>query len=324
MRSDQLRLGILTCALLAPSCASPGDTAAVVPSGPYVLVLGTAQDGGYPQIACQEELCRAARADPGRRRMVASVLLVDPQAGRRWLFDATPDLPEQLELARGHAGPAAGTPGRPPLFDGIFLTHGHMGHYTGLMHLGREAYGSAATPVFTTAEMGRYLTGNGPWNLLFEAGHLTHVELEPERPVDLGGGLRVTAILVPHRPEFSDTVAFLIEGPRRSVLFLPDIDKWELWERSVEELLEQVDVALLDATFFDGEELPGRDISEIPHPFVIESLERFGPLAAEVRARIHFLHLNHSNPLVDPRSAASARVRAAGMAVAREGEMFEL
>lgn len=324
MKRKQLRLGLLTCSFLAPACAGTGVTPAVVPQGPYVLVLGTAQDGGYPQIACQKELCRAARADPGLRRMVASVLLVDPASGRRWLFDATPDLPQQVELARGHGGPGMDEAGRPALFDGIFLTHGHMGHYTGLMHLGREAYGTAETPVFATEKMGRYLQENGPWSLLFEAGHLTYVRLEPDQVVDLGGGLRVTAISVPHRPEFSDTVAFLIEGPRRSVLFLPDIDKWEVWDRSIEELLEQVDVALLDATFFDGDELPGRDMAEIPHPFVVESLERFSPLPAEVRGRVRFIHLNHSNPLVDEGSEATARVLAAGMAVAREGEMFGL
>jgi len=296
----------------------------VAPDGPYVLVLGTAQDGGYPQIACQKEPCSAARANPALRRMVASVLLVDPESGRRWLFDATPDLPEQVELARGHGGPAADEPGRPALFDGVFLTHGHMGHYTGLMHLGREAYGTAETPVYATEEMGRYLTQNGPWSLLFEAGHLTHVRLVPDQVVDLGGGLRVTAIPVPHRPEFSDTVAFLIEGPRRSLLFLPDIDKWELWDRPIQELLEQVDVALLDATFFDGDELPGRDMADIPHPFVVESLERFGHLPAEVRAKVWFTHLNHANPLVDSGSEATVRVRAAGMAVAREGAVFGL
>jgi pyrroloquinoline quinone biosynthesis protein B len=296
----------------------------VVREGPYVLVLGTAQDGGYPQIACREELCLAARADPGRRRLVASVLLVDPASGRRWLFDATPDLPEQVELARGHGGPAENEAGRPALFDGVFLTHGHMGHYTGLMHLGREAYGTAQTQVFATESMGRYLKGNGPWSLLFEDGHLNHVELEYDRVLDLGGGLSVTAIPVPHRPEFSDTVAFLIEGPNKSLLFLPDIDKWERWDRKIEDLVREVDVALLDATFFDGDELPGRDMAEIPHPFVVESLERFGGMSAEVRARVRFIHLNHSNPLVDPGSEATARVLAAGMAVAREGEMFGL
>lgn len=324
MRSQPFRLGLLTCALLAPACAAPRGTARVAPAGPYVLVLGTAQDGGYPQIACREELCRAARADPARRRLVASVLLVDPLSGRRWLFDATPDLPEQIELAGGHAGPAPDAPGRPPLFDGIFLTHAHMGHYTGLMHLGREAYGTAATPVFATAQMGRFLAQNGPWSLLFDEGRLTHVELKPEQVVNLGGGLRVTALAVPHRQEFSDTVAFLIEGPERSLLYLPDIDKWELWDRPIEELLGQVDVALLDATFFDGNELPGRDMQAIPHPFVVDSLERFGPLPASLRAKVHFVHLNHSNPLLDASSPASARVQAAGMAVAREGQLFEL
>ena len=82
-----------------------------------MLVLGTAQDGGLPQVACDAPCCRAARADPTRRRLVTSLLLVDPRSGKRWLFDATPDLAEQVERARPHSHPTAA--GRPALFDGI-------------------------------------------------------------------------------------------------------------------------------------------------------------------------------------------------------------
>ncbi len=299
--------------------------AATPKDAPYVVVLGVAQDGGYPQIACTEPLCAAARRDPTRARYVASLLLVDPRDGRRWLFDATPDLARQVELAAPHGGRArASERARPPLFDGVFLTHAHAGHYLGLWQLGREAYGSAPTAVHATPRTCRFLRENGPWSLLVDAGHITPEELAPGARLQLAPDLAVTAIEVPHRAEFTDTVAFLIEGPERTALFLPDIDKWERWERPIEGVLTAVDLAYLDGTFFDGDELPGRDMAEIPHPFVVESLARLSSLAPEERAKVRFLHLNHSNPLLDPASAASARVRAAGLTVAAQGEVQRL
>lgn len=292
------------------------------PATPYVLVLGTAQDGGLPQIACTCANCRAARADPARRRLVTSLLLVDPRSGKRWLFDATPDLPQQVERARSCFHPQGGR--RPALFDGIFLTHAHLGHIAGLLELGREAYASAATTTYASAALSAFLRANGPWSQLLDEHHLELRELVPGEPVALAADLRVTPLLVPHRHEFSDTLAFLIQGPRRALLYLPDIDKWERWETPIESVLARVDVALLDGTFFDADALPGRDLAEIPHPFVIESLARFAPLDALARAKIRFTHLNHSNPLANPASAPAARVRAAGMAIASEGELHAL
>ena len=192
------------------------------------------------------------------------------------------------------------------------------------MHLGREAYATAATPVFATARMGEFLTTNGPWSLLFEAGHLEHVELIPGERYPLNERLSIVPVEVPHRGEFSDTVGFVVEGPNASALFLPDIDKWERWEVEVEDVLERVDVALLDGTFFDGDELPGRDMSEIPHPFIVESLARFGPLPRQERDKIRFFHLNHSNPAIDARSPARRTIVRAGMHVARDGETHGL
>lgn len=295
---------------------APGDT-------PYLVVLGTAQDGGYPQLGCKQPHCQVALEDPSLRRLVASALVVDPATGERWLLDATPDLPEQLELASPHAAPE-GARGRPPLFTGIFLTHGHMGHYTGLMHLGREAYASESTPVYATARMGAFLSENGPWSLLFKAGHLEHVELVPGERCTLNERLTIVPFEVPHRGEFSDTVGFLVEGPSASALFLPDIDKWERWSVEIEDVLARADVALLDGTFFDGDELPGRDMSEIPHPFIVESLARFEGLPAAERDKIRFFHLNHSNPAIDAGSAARARIQQAGMHVAGDGEVHGL
>ncbi len=294
---------------------------------PYVMVLGTAQDAGLPQIACRDECCERARRDPAQRRLAASLLLVDPRDGRRWLFDATPDLREQVERARGHGRAGdfdADTPGRPALFDGIFLTHAHMGHCAGLLHLGREAYGSAATPVIATPRMCEFLDGPGLFGLLIGGGHIAPKPLAPGETVELAPDLRVTALQVPHRDECSDTVAFRIEGPSGAALYLPDIDKWERWDRSLVEVLATVDVAYLDGTFYGPGEIPGRDMAQVPHPFVVETMDLLAAEPAETRAKVRFLHLNHSNPAARQDSASAGEVAARGYRLAEPAELVGL
>ncbi len=310
-------------------CAAHGDLGElgpglVDPDRPFVVALGTAQDGGLPQIGCARECCTAAREDPSRARLVTSLLLVDPRDGRRWLFDATPDIARQVERARGLGGPPEDAPGRPALFDGIFITHAHLGHVVGLLQLGREAYGSAPVPLIGTERMAGFLGSNGPWSLLFDGGYARPQVLNPGQTLDLAQDLSVTAIQVPHRDEFTDTVAFLIRGPERSVLYLPDIDKWEKWDRQLEDVIASVDVALVDGTFFGPAELPGRDMSQVPHPFIVETLERIAPLPEAERGKVVFTHLNHSNPATDPTSDAAAAVRAAGSSILDDGDRIGL
>jgi len=301
--------------LLGAACADQSPP----PSAPFIIVLGIAQDAGYPQAGCRRACCRAAWDDPARRRHVVSLAVVNPQTSQRWLLDASPDLPQQLhELDR--VTPVSDGPG----IDGIFLTHGHVGHYTGLMHLGREVMGTRGVPVHVMPRMRMFLTGSGPWSQLVALGNIDLTTMEEGRAVALGPGLRITPFLVPHRDEYTETVGFRIDGPSRSVLYLPDIDKWERWDVAIEELLEEVDVAYLDGSFFDGEELPGRDMSQIPHPFVVDSMRRWAELPEATRARVRFLHMNHTNPLLDPDSDASRAVREAGFRVARQGERVDL
>ncbi len=309
-------------ALLAAVSACATTPPSAPTERPYALILGTAQDAGLPQIACRSLCCEGARADASLRRLASSVLIVDPRTNQRWLLDASPDIAEQVELARAHAAPAG--PGRPALFTGIFLTHAHLGHYAGLAQLGREAYGSASTPVWGSEPMVRFLEGNGPWNLLVSAGHIeTHI-LPPGNTLELAPGLTISALNVPHRDEFSDTVAFEVRGPSGSLLYLPDIDKWERWSLPVESLLHTVDHALLDGTFYSGDELPGRSIGDIPHPLISESITRFSRLPRAERQKIHFIHLNHSNPAASPHSAARRAILRAGLSVAERGTLLPL
>lgn len=342
-RGRQLALLFAAASLVAcledPSSPSAsGESEQIAPTDvPYVLVLGTAQDGGLPQLGCQLECCRAARSDPSRARRVTSLLLVDPRSGSRWLFDASPDLAQQVESAANHPAsfaPPSVTGGRGPLFDGIFPTHAHIGHYLGLAWLGREAYGVRGQVVYASERFEAFVSGNGPWSLSAETGAFEFRRIAPGAPVQLADDLAVEALRVPHRDEFSDTYAFIVRGPERDLLYLPDIDKWEAWDawserdgadaRRIEEVLADVDVALVDGTFFGPDEIPGRAMSQIPHPFVVESLARFAVLPEPERAKIRFTHLNHTNPAADPASPEAQRVVRAGFRVAADGEILRL
>jgi pyrroloquinoline quinone biosynthesis protein B len=286
---------------------------------PFTIVLGTAQDGGLPQIGGTAPEDQAARRDPARRRHVASLLIVDPGTNERFLIDATPDLPAQTEIA-DRIAPRPKTSARPPLFDAIALTHAHVGHYAGLLHLGREIYGAAGQRVLASDRMAAFLEKNGPWDLLVRLNNIRLERIKPGSATPLSSRVSITAIHVPHRDEYSDTFGFIVRGPSRSVLWLPDIDKWEKWDRRIEEVIAAVDVAYVDGTFFDGDELPGRVMSEVPHPFISESLARFASLPAAQRAKVVFMHLNHTNPATTPGSTAQRAIEKAGLRVAREGE----
>jgi pyrroloquinoline quinone biosynthesis protein B len=246
---------------------------------------------------------------------VASLGLVDDASGARFLIDATPDLPAQIE-----ALPGSPRDRRRPV-DGILLTHAHVGHYTGLMYLGREALGAAAVPVYATPRMAAFLRGNGPWSLLVTQGHIDLREIAPGQTLALTPLVKVTALAVPHRDELSDTVAFRVQGPSRTLLYVPDIDKWERWDRRLEDEVAGADLALLDATFHDAAEIPGRSIADIPHPLVPETMDRLA--APALARRVLFIHLNHTNRLLWDAAARRALERR-GFRVAREGQVEPL
>ena len=287
---------------------------------PYALVLGIAQDAGMPQVGCYAERCDRARARE-QPRYAASLALIDADADRYYLVDATPDITRQLDLIdepgfRRRAGER-----RP--FDGIFLTHAHIGHYAGLAVLGREGLGIAPTPTYCTARMAEYLRSNGPWELMVREGRLDLREVPPDQWLRIDDSLEARALLVPHRPEYADTVGWIFRGPTRSILYLPDIDSWERWELNIEDVVASVDVALLDATFYSGDEVPGRRIEDIPHPLVPHSMDRLQS-RVDAGSRVIFTHVNNTNPAIFEDSAEAGEVRRRGFEVATEGQRITL
>jgi pyrroloquinoline quinone biosynthesis protein B len=286
---------------------------------PYLIILGTVQDGGAPHIGCQKSCCADLWDKPDQDKKVVSIGLVDPISQNRYLFDATPEMPKQINLLmRSGDFEATGVP------DGIFLTHAHVGHYAGLMYLGKEALAAHQVPVFAMPRMCTFLTENGPWSQLVSQQNISLRPIADQGMLQLTGEVRVTPFTVPHRDEFSETVGFLIEGPEKRALFIPDIDKWEKWETSVIDLISSVDHAFIDGTFYDSAEINHRDISEIPHPFIIESMTLFDKLPADERQKIYFIHLNHTNRGLDPGSDETQEILRRGYHVARMGEIIGL
>ena len=310
------KLALLLTALL---CTTQSWAESAQPAGPYLVVLGIAQDGGVPQLGSEDH---PAWNDPSLRRLPACLALVSPASNKRWLFEATPAIKQQLHRLHELA-PRKDRPG----LDGIFLTHAHVGHYAGLLLLGHVSLGANEVPVFAMPRMSQFLSTQGPWDQLLRYNNISLRELQQQQAVELEPSISVTPFLVPHRPEYSEVVGFRIQGPDRAALFLPDIDSWAQWDEQgtrLEQVLEQVDVAYLDGTFYADGEIPGRDMSGFPHPRIAKTMQRLANLSAATRDKVRFIHLNHSNPALNTKSPEARAVRAAGFRLAEEGELVEL
>jgi len=284
-----------------------------IAQNPYIQVLGVAQDGGFPQANCQKECCKAVFEGKTARQFVSCIAVVDPISKQQWLFDATPDFTQQLHLLNNPA----------PKNLGVFLTHAHIGHYTGIMYLGREAMGANQVKVYTMPKMKNFIEQNGPWSQLVTLRNIDLQPIKEDSVIVLNERISVQAFKVPHRDEFSETVGYKIITANKSTVFIPDIDKWQKWNRSLEELVKSVDYAFLDGTFYKDGEI-NRPMSEVPHPFVTETMDLLKNLPAAQKAKVHFIHFNHTNPVMNAQSLENKEVKQKGFKVAFQGQKVEL
>ncbi|GAB5464737.1 MAG: hypothetical protein Kapaf2KO_01730 [Candidatus Kapaibacteriales bacterium] len=288
-------------------------------SSTSIIVVGTAQDAGSPQIGCKKDCCKDLFVTPNDTRLVTSLGLIDASNNKTYLFDASPDIARQMKSLTSYEANSSNE-----YVDGIFLTHAHIGHYAGLMYLGKESADTDSIPLFVMPRMKSFLTENGPWSQLVERGNVILNELQNEQPISLSDSIEITPFLVPHRDEYSETVGYRIKGPNKTALFIPDIDKWNRWESDIAREIKKVDYAFLDATFYSGKELNNRDISEIPHPFVVESIQKFESLEDSDREKIIFMHFNHTNPLLDKNSQEYKLTIENGYKIATLHDIYEL
>ena len=272
-------------------------------------VLGTIQDGGIPHMGCNKQCCKNYFLDQTKRVGVSSIGITNLKYDTNYLIDATPDVNFQLQSLIGSSNPSE-------KLNGIFLTHAHMGHYAGLLNFGRESLNSVNIPLYVMPKFHDFILNNGPWDQLVNLKNVNLFKIKANKELILNDNLSITPIQVPHRDEYSETVGFIIRGKSKKALYVPDIDKWNKWSISIVEMIEKVDYAFLDGTFYDSNEINNRDISEIPHPFIIESLNLFGKLSKTEKEKIYFIHLNHTNPVLNKESKEYENVVSKGFNIA--------
>ncbi len=282
----------------------------------YITILGVAQDGGFPHINNTKEF-RAVKNGEAKKELVTSLGLVDFEESKKFLFEATPDMPEQLAiLDNEHLHSKT-------IIDGVFLTHAHIGHYTGLMHFGREAMGARNVLVYAMPKMKTFLENNGPWSQLVSLENIQINPIYADSIVEITSNVKIMPFLVPHRDEYSETVGYKIIGKNKSALFIPDINKWSLWQKDIIEEVKQVDYALIDATFFKNGEIP-RPMAEVPHPFIEETIDLFKKEPKEIKSKIIFIHFNHSNPALEKNNSERLSLEKQGYRFAKSGEVLPL
>ena len=282
---------------------------------PYIIVLGTIQDGGFTSPKSQKKYCKDSFEILKNAKKVSSIAIIDPTNKQQWIVDASPDFKEQLYDLQEQTS----------LYDldGILLTHAHIGHYLGLAYLGKEALNTEKVKVFCMKRMINFLNNNGPWDQLIKNDNIYLSKIKKDKEFELNKNIKVIPFTVPHRDEYSETVCFLIISKQKKLIYIPDIDKWNLWDKNILEIIKSVDYALIDGTFYDEHELE-RDMSKIPHPFVCESMELFKNLSNKEKNKIFFTHLNHTNPLLIKNSIQQKEVIDKGFNIAQEKMILKL
>lgn len=279
-----------------------------------VKVLGSAQDAGFPHINCDCANCHLARQQPKIKRNASSLAIVLPGKQRWHLIDATPNIPEQIEALKG-SFPGLG------LMRSVLLSHAHMGHYTGLMFLGREGMATKEMPVFAGTGMATVLAQHVPWKQLVNLRNIQVSPMMSNVNFELDEGVKVLPISVPHRNEYSETFGFIINGPNKRLLYIPDIDRWGGWDQNLMDMVSTVDYCLLDGTFYSTDELTatGRNYGEIPHPLITNTMNLLGEVVRHADIKVYFTHFNHSNPVVNPTRSERYLVEERGFYVVDDG-----
>ena len=282
----------------------------------YIYILGNTQDAGLPHIGCQHKFCQD-NFDIHEEYFVTSIAVVNSDLRKYILFEATPDITYQLNYLKNNNFQEFLLP------ESLYITHAHIGHYTGLIYFGREALGSKNLLVKVLPKMSKFLQTNGPWSQLVAINNIQIQDTSFGISNKELTNISVTPIQVPHRDEYSETAGYIIQGKNKKALFIPDIDKWEKWDKDLTQLVEEFDYLLLDATFYDSKEI-NRDLSEIPHPLVTETIDLLSGLNIKDRNKVYFIHMNHTNMMLDPDSELSKLVTSKGFNIARLGQKLYL
>ena len=287
-------------------------------SNNFVLILGTAQDGGYPHIGCYKQCCMEAKENPILRRMVASIAIIDRAKSKVWLIDVSPDINNQLDIVNANVSHFSF-----PYLSGIFLTHAHTGHYSGLLHLGLEGLNIKNVPIYVMPKMKDFLIKNSMFSQLVDNSIILK-EIKNNLTINLNDEISIIAFNVPHRNELSETVGYKIKSCEKSIVYIPDIDYWDKGGVDLSQLVKQNDILLLDGTFYSKDEITHRNINKIPHPSILDTISLTKALSRQEKKKIFFTHLNHTNKAINDKTEKWKSVVSSGYNILNDKQIFNL
>jgi len=282
-----------------------------------VIVLGTAQDGGYPHTGCNKKCCADAWSDQTKIRLISSIAIIQESTNKCWLIDITPDFKNQIRNLYKYLSYS-------PDICGIFITHAHKGHYTGLLELGLEAMDTQMIPIYAMDRMRRFLLSNEPFATLVKSKNIELKDLSDLEPINITSKLSIVPFIVPHRNELSETVGYKIIFKSSHIIYIPDIDSWDGFEDNIKSMINTSTVSIIDGTFYSDRELDYRNMSLVQHPTIVDSMKLFSDINHTNKKKIFFTHLNHTNPTINPFSDESLIVQDSGYNIAEDGKIFKI
>ena len=277
-----------------------------------ITVLGIAQDGGMPQAGCNLNCCSEIQTKPELWRSPVSLGI--REGGDLHLIEASRMIGKQLSMV-GNKIPKS-----------VWITHAHLGHIDGLGQFGTESMNTEKVILHCSEKLSENIENTPSLKLLLENKNV----IIGEWGMIKNGNLKITPIEIPHRDELTDNHALLIEGREEKLLFMPDHDSWNETLKSVKfgtikEWLKswEIDIALIDGTFWNDKEIKRRSQKDVKHPPIEETLERIG-VSEKGDPRIVFVHLNHTNPVFNRETKEYKKVIEMGWEVGTEGMEFYL
>ncbi|MCV3270726.1 pyrroloquinoline quinone biosynthesis protein PqqB [Roseobacter sinensis] len=289
----------------------------------HLIVLGAGAGGGLPQWNCGCRNCKDAR-DGTIASMTQSSVAVSANGSDWAVLNASPDIRAQVQRVRQmHPGALRGTP-----IASVVLTNGDIDHIAGLLTL-REK-----TPftTYATASGLEILESNSVFNVL-DAELVARHRIELEAPFEAAPGLRTTAFSVPGKVALflegdtlnleeagEQTVGLILETEAARAIYIPGCAKVPDW---LLERLEGADLLLFDGTVWNNDDMQqtgtgektGARMGHLPLNGAEGSLKRL----AGVEGRKVYIHINNTNPILQPESPERAEVEARGWEIAYDG-----
>lgn len=289
-----------------------------------ILILGSAAGGGLPQWNCGCPNCVKARAGEIPSRSQSSIAV--SANGTDWaIINASPDVRYQIA-----ACPALHPTGpRISPICSVFVTNGDIDHIAGLLTL-RERQ---PFTLFATSEIANVLAENR----IFDAVNREVVDRKNVTlgaPFELAPGVMAKPFSVPGKvPLFmeGETVDTELEGEQTigvalsaggaTAYYIPGCAKLT---PALEDRLRGAEMVIFDGTVWLNDEMARRGVGQktgarMGHMSMTGdhgSIAAFAPL--DVKRRV-FVHMNNTNPVLDPSTPERAEVEAAGWIIAEDG-----